>query len=370
MGKTAKTPRSPGKKEQKYLLGVLGALAVQAPPWGLAVLCTACVPSAASRPPDAAIAFDERELDVAPAPGRDEPGLDATLTLPRAEPSDADAPARRPPIVVLVPGSTPRDRDETVGPNKPFRDLAWGLGARGIAVLRYQRHRAAGAAPPDAARPDATLDQESVDDALAAVRVARGLGTIDSRRIVVLGHSLGGTAVPRIARRDEHIAGFVVMAGATRPLEDVLLGQLRYVAELDGTVSEREQAVLDKLAAEVARVKTLTTSSALAPCELPLGQPVGYWLDLRAKPAGELLRAERRPFLVLHAARDYQVTAEDLGGWRQALAADPRASFREYPALNHLFMVGSGPSTPSEYQRPGHVAAEVVSDVADWVGRL
>ena len=364
------SPPSPPPCAIRLLAGAPGALAVAILLWGVVVLCMACVPSSAARAPDAARAFDERELAVAPDPARDEPGLDATLTLPRSDPSDAEAPARRPPVVVLVPGSTPRDRDETVGPNKPFCDLAWGLAARGIAVLRYQHHRAAGAAQPEAERADATLDQEAVNDALAAVRAARGLGEIDSRRIVVLGHSLGGTAVPRIARRDAQVAGFVVMAGATRPLEDVLLGQLRYVAELDGTVSEREHAVLDKLAAEVARVKTLTANSTLAPSELPLGHPVAYWLDLQAKPARELLRDERRPFLVLHAARDYQVTADDLRGWRQALAADPRASYREYPALNHLFMAGEGPSTPSEYTQPGHVAAEVIGDIADWVWQL
>jgi pimeloyl-ACP methyl ester carboxylesterase len=187
---------------------------------------------------------------------------------------------------------------------------------------------------------------------------------------VVLGHSLGGTAIPRIARRDPGIAAFVVMAGATRPLEDVLLGQLRYVAELDGVVSEREAAVLGKLAAEVARVKELTASSEVAPSELPLGRGSAFWLDLRAKPPTLLLRDERRPFLVLHGGRDYQVTGEDLAGWKQALAGNAHARFVLYPTLDHLFMAGSGPGTPAEYTRPGHVATEVVADIADWVDEL
>ena len=43
------------------------------------------------------------------------------------------------PVVILVHGSGPEDRDETIGPNRPFRDLAWGLASRGIAVLRYDK---------------------------------------------------------------------------------------------------------------------------------------------------------------------------------------------------------------------------------------
>jgi pimeloyl-ACP methyl ester carboxylesterase len=202
------------------------------------------------------------------------------------------------------------------------------------------------------------------------VLALRQLDLVDESRIVVLGHSLGGTAIPRIARRDPAIAAFVVMAGATRPLEDVLLGQLRYVAALDGVVTPREATVLGELAAEVERVKALGPSSALGPSELLLGRRASYWLDLRAKPAALLLHDERRPFLVLHGGRDFQVTTEDLAGWRRALAGNPRAQFVVLPELNHLFMTGAGPSTPDEYRRPGEVAPELVADIAAWIGRL
>ena len=60
-------------------------------------------------------------------------GLGATVTLPKG--------AGPFPAVVLVQGSGPHDRDETIGPHEPFRDLAWGLASRGIAVLRYDKRR-------------------------------------------------------------------------------------------------------------------------------------------------------------------------------------------------------------------------------------
>lgn len=71
--------------------------------------------------------------------------------------------------------------------------------------------------------------------------------------------------------------------------------------------------------------------------------------------------------LVLQGERDYQVTTEEFGRWKQALGLRQDVTFRSYPALNHLFVAGTGPSLPAEYMVPGHVAEDVVRDIADWV---
>jgi hypothetical protein len=61
------------------------------------------------------------------------------------------------------------------------------------------------------------------------------------------------------------------------------------------------------------------------------------------------------------------VTAADLDGWRRALDGRADVTFREYPALDHLLFAGEGPSRPADYGQAGHVAPEVVADVADWI---
>ncbi|HEY7214553.1 MAG TPA: alpha/beta fold hydrolase, partial [Thermoanaerobaculia bacterium] len=144
-------------------------------------------------------AFREREVTV----GSGEWAVPGTLAMPVGQ-----GPF---PAVVLVHGSGPNDRDETVGGAKPFRDLAWGLASRGIAVLRYEKRTRQYAAKL-AAIANPTVQQETIDDALAAAALLRGTEGIDPARIYVLGHSLGGMLVPRIGRQDPKIAGFVVMA--------------------------------------------------------------------------------------------------------------------------------------------------------------
>jgi alpha-beta hydrolase superfamily lysophospholipase len=71
--------------------------------------------------------------------------------------------------------------------------------------------------------------------------------------------------------------------------------------------------------------------------------------------------------LILHGERDYQVTAEEFARWKAALDSRPDVTFESYPAPNHLFIAGAGPSLPAEYQVPGHVAEEVIHDIATWV---
>jgi len=72
--------------------------------------------------------------------------------------------------------------------------------------------------------------------------------------------------------------------------------------------------------------------------------------------------------LVPHGGRDYQVTDADFARWREAFGGERRVTLRAYPELNHLFMPGSGRATPAEYTvRAGHVAAQVVEDVARWI---
>jgi poly(3-hydroxybutyrate) depolymerase len=105
------------------------------------------------------------------------------------------------PFVVLVHGSGPGDRDETVGSEKPFRDLGVGLASRGVAVLRYDKRTNVYGAKIAAARASFTVNQETVDDALEAINAGQSRLKIDPARIFLLGHSLGGMLIPRMAAR-------------------------------------------------------------------------------------------------------------------------------------------------------------------------
>ena len=265
--------------------------------------------------------------------------LPGTLTMP---------PGDRLPAVALVHGSGPGDRDETVGANKPFRDLAWGLAERGVAVVRYEkRTRQYGAKM--ALNKNLTVQDEAIDDALLAAKLLREHGRIDRRRVFVLGHSLGGTLAPRIAAQDRDLAGLVIMAGATRPFADVVKEQLAYLSSLaPGGAAANEEAALQRL-----------RNSA----------PPAYWTDLDAYHPAQVAATLTVPMLILQGERDYQVTLQDLDGWRQALNGHAGVVIKSYPTLNHVFLAGEGKSVPAEYARPGRIPDFVLDDIANWIKR-
>jgi len=212
-----------------------------------------------------------------------------------------------------------------------------------------------------------SVKEEAIDDALAAVKLLRNIEGIDSNKIFVLGHSLGGTLVPRIGTLDSKIAGFIIMAGTTRHLEDVILKQYNYVFSLDGKISENEKSQLDEIKRTVEKIKNLKEPDASASQEKLLGARAEYWLDLRRYNPAEMARNVKQPMLILQGGRDYQVTKEDFNGWKKALSSRKDVKFKLYPKLNHLFFAGKGKITPAEYQKAGHVAKRVIDDIAEWI---
>ncbi len=297
--------------------------------------------------------FQRRDVSIE-GPGSPLPG---TLTVP----TDCS----RCPGVVLVHGSGPNDRDESIGPNKTFRDLALGLASRGIAVLQYDKRSYA--FPREmAALKVLTVRQEVIDDAIAAVAVLRKTRGVVADRVFVLGHSLGAAVAPRIAREDSAIAGLILLAGPSRPLEQSFIEQTEYLSSLDGQASEAVTKRVADVRAQVERVRKLKDSDEQA-TEHILGAPPAYWLDMRRNPPLEIAKALKQPMLVLQGERDYQVTMEDFKGWQAALSSKRNATLKSYPALNHLFLEGTGKSTPAEYERAGHVPQVVIDDIAAWI---
>jgi dienelactone hydrolase len=299
--------------------------------------------------------FEEKEVTV----GSGEWALPGTLTLPKGS-----APF---PAVVLIHGSGPQDRDETIGPNKPFRDLAWGLASRGIAVLRFDKRTLVHRQKLLAIKDSITVKEEVIDDALAAVSLLRSSPEINPKKIFLLGHSLGGMLTPRIGKLDSKISGFIIMAGTTRPLEDVILEQSNYIFSLDGQISDDEKKQLEELKAQIAKVKDPNLSKSDSSATLPLGLPASYWLDLRGYNPAETAKELKQPMLILQGGRDYQVTTVDFDNWKKALSSRKNVTFKFYEKLNHLFSEGEGKITPAEYLNPGHVAEAVINDIAQWI---
>jgi pimeloyl-ACP methyl ester carboxylesterase len=267
------------------------------------------------------------------------------------------------PVVVLVHGSGPNDRDESIGPNKPFKDLAWGLASKGIAVLRYEK-RTKEYPEESAAITNLTVQEEVIDDVIAAIEVINATVEINQERVFMLGHSLGGMLGPRVAEQDDRLAGLIILAGPTRGLEDLFLEQTIYLANLDGELDENEVIQIANIQQQLEKVKELNISEG----ELVLGAPKAYWQDLAEYDPVEVAENLIIQMLILQGERDYQVTLEgDFSKWNETFYSNNNVTLITYESLNHLFISGSGPPNNAEYLIEGHVEKLVIDDISEWI---
>lgn len=312
--------------------------------------------------------------------------LAGTLTHP-----EGDGPF---PAVVLISGSGPQDRDETLFEHKPFAVWADQLTRRGIAVLRYDDRGVGGSSEgsPDVTSEDLSVDVEVARDFLA------GLPQIDPERIGLIGHSEGAMLATMAASRNPGVACVVMLAGAGVDGEQVLLSQGRRVLEAEG-VNEPEQlerqrilqevlmgAVLDAppgasmetMAAEAARrlrdqlPDDLSQDQDLdALAEAGVARLASPWFRffLEHDPA-EAIRTLKCPVLALVGGNDVQVdAATNLPQLREAVAeaGHPDSAVEELPGLNHLFQTAITGAV-SEYDTIDEtIAPAVLNRVGDWL---
>lgn len=283
--------------------------------------------------------------------------LPGTLTLPKDD-------SMTYPAVVLVHGSGPNDRDETIGPNKPFKDLAYGLASKGVAVLRYEKRTKHCVEWVKDNVYTLTVEDETINDAVSAVSQLKEHNKINPDKIFIAGHSLGANVAPRIAMKvSDDLAGIIMLAGNVRPLSELIVIQTEYIINADGEPTEEEKDYLAQIKQQVKKIETLSIEDK----EVVLGGAKAYWEDFAEYKPVETATKIDLPMLILQGERDYQVTMEDFNLWRGGLSGKQSVMFKSYPKLNHLFMEGEGKSTPDEYNTANHISKKVIDDISEWL---
>ena len=244
-----------------------------------------------------------------------------------------EAPGR--PVVLIVPGSGPTDRDG----NNPmgiraatYRLLAEGLAERGVASVRIDKRGMFGssAAIPD---PNAVTMADYAADIHAWARTLRV--RTGAPCVWVLGHSEGGLAALVAAQDTSDLCGLILVAAVGRPLAQVLREQI--------AASPDNASILPALdvALALARAGRTIDPATLPPALAPMFPPklVTYWRSILAYDPAALIASYRGPVLILQGTRDIQVSLADA---ERLAAADPRAAFVRLTGANHVLKrVGS-----------------------------
>ncbi|KHF41700.1 hypothetical protein LQ50_03085 [Halalkalibacter okhensis] len=289
--------------------------------------------------------------------------LGATLTLPEEY-------VGRLPAVVLVQGSGPSDRDSAVYSYKPFRDIAWGLAEQGIAVLRYdKRTYTYGSEMSQEEIAEFTVYEETVEDAILAADLLKKDPRIDANHVYVIGHSLGGMLAPRIEATGGEFAGLIIMAGSPRSLWEIIYDQNMALLALEKESDRQEpKKQIEEEYEKAMRLESFSEEEIKD--KTIFGIPAFYFKGLESYDPKELLSKIEKPLLILQGEDDIQVYLEkDFALYEDLLKDRENATLISYPGLNHFFIryEGEKKGTIDEYQHPGVVHPDVISDMARWV---
>jgi uncharacterized protein len=312
--------------------------------------------------------------------------LAGTLTLPRTT-----SPV---PAVILITGSGPEDRDETVFGHKPFFVLADHLTRSGIAVLRVDDRGVGGSSGKS---DDATSD-DFAGDVLAGVEYLKTRRELDPTRIGLVGHSEGGLIAPIAASRSSSVAFIVLMAGPGLPGDEILYLQGTAIAKASGATdaqAAKNRALQERIftilktekdpAAASATLKQLgdeIVATVPEPQREAAGAAVRAQIDLVSTPwfryfltydPRPALSKVKVPVLAISGELDLQVPyQQNLDAIGAALKAggNTNVTLVHLPGLNHLFQTATTGS-PAEYTGIAETMAPVaLKAIADWIVKV
>lgn len=337
------------------------------------------------RPQEPKPPYPYREEQVVVENARAGVRLAGTLTLPQG--------AGPFPAALLISGSGPQDRDETIFGHKPFRVLADYLTRRGIAVLRLD-DRGVGASTGNFA---AATSQDFAGDAAAALAYLRGRKEVRADRVGLIGHSEGGIIAPMVAVQHPGVAFLVLIAAPGMTGEEILYAQGQAILKASGAPPEAlaaQRALQAKLfqivktepdrAAAEAKLREVVTEAARATTpdgKLPEGADVQINAQIQAvlspwfrfflthNPV-PVLKQVRVPALAITGEKDLQVPPdENLRAIEEALKAGGNKDIKvvEMPGLNHLLQTAQTGLVAEYATIEETMAPAALKVIGDWI---
>ena len=278
------------------------------------------------------VKFDHKEANVT---------LAGTLTFPEGYKE-----GQKVPVVLMVTGSGPQNRDEELMGHKPFLVLADRLARHGIASLRYD-DRGTGLSTGDFS---SVTTAALATDALAGIKYLRGLKKFSC--VGILGHSEGGSIAYMLGAGGN--ADFIVsLAGPACKVDTLMMLQLNKLSRLQGAKED--------VAHNVAETR-----------QLLLSQDGGPWMKAFLNmDFSQFLKSVKCPVMALGGSNDLNVPAEfNMKVLKSKLPSNSKDFIKIYPGLNHLFQ-HSSTGNPLDYVNIEEtMSEEVMNDVCTWINKV
>lgn len=325
------------------------------------------------RPQEPAKPYPYYEEDVTFENKRAALTLAGTLTLPKKDGVF--------PVVVLISGSGPQNRNEELLGHKPFLVLSDYLTRNGIAVLRFDDR---GVAKSTGDFKTAT-SADFATDVTAAIEYLKTRKEINKRKIGLIGHSEGGVIAPMVAANSKDVAFIVLLAGTGVPGDQILLEQQTLIGRAAGIDSAvlAQNEMLNKKAFELIKttndieklrsdLRDLLKQNNIPESKInpSIADATSPWkLYFTRHDPAPVLANVKCPVLALNGSNDLQVPKENLQAIKNALikGGNKNVTTKELPGLNHLFQE-SKTGSPAEYGTIEQTMSPItLQEVLNWI---
>ena len=288
------------------------------------------------------------------------------------------------PAVILVSGSGPQDRDETIMGHKPFLLLADYLTQNGYVVLRYDDR---GVANSEGDFSDATTSDFATDTE-AAVEFLKKQKNIDPKKIGILGHSEGALVAQIIAAKTKDVAFIISMAGPAVEIDKLMITQKAEMERASG-IPELAIKMNEKVFGDVYKILKKDSTNQEAKNEIVaylkndpvyknvsekeiqslVNQVLDKWFRafISYNPKENLSKISSK-VLALNGEKDLQVLAkENLEGWKNGLLHNKNVTVKSYPDLNHMFQKANTGLIDEYGTIETTIEPFVLEDIVNWL---
>jgi dienelactone hydrolase len=254
----------------------------------------------------------------------------------------------------------------------PFKDLAEGLAAQGIASVRYdKRSFAHGMKMLRDKTKVITVKEETIEDAVLAADLLRKDSRIDSANIFIIDHSMGAMLAPRIDAEGGNFKGLIMMAGTLRTLEEVMIEQTdRALASMNKFLKFIAEKQMKKITAAFDGMYEKTDEEAKH-IKIGNGTTLYYFKEMGEHRASDYLNNTDKPMLIMQGEKDFQVKADtDFAGYQNLLKNRKNVSFKLYEGLDHAFVpyiTEDITQAKKEFRVERHIGENVIEDIAGWI---
>ncbi len=269
-------------------------------------------------------------------------------------------------LVIFVHDSGQNDRNGSMSKNKVYLDMALALVQKGISVLIYDKRTYVYSFNDPFPADSMDYYSETIDDAVEAFSMSKKIKEIDSSRIYIAGHSLGGMCAPLIAKKCNGLKGLILLAPIGRSLLESIPDQLDYVLSLQTTNKEDSQKMIDYLKWQIqnALKPGLNLKSKLV---LPGNGKPKYWMTDQKYKVLDEAKTLTLPIILLQGGRDYNVTKKDFDLWTGAMQGKSNFKAHWIENVDHYFFEGQGKARPEDIYIPKHVSKNVTNKIIEFV---